>query len=156
MSADKTEPGDSWSPEDLDAIMAGGRTYVLPTMLRRSDGRTLLYPGKLHSLAGEPEAGKTWVALLAIAEVINAGQVAWLIDFEDCAESAVERLLDLGVAPEVISAGLRYISPSERFDNNARSVLDRLVYEAVPALVVIDASTEAMNTLGLDPMSTPS
>jgi len=53
-------------PIDLSAILAGSYVAPTPQLGRRSDGLSLLYPEKVHSLAGESEAasqGLGWVPL---------------------------------------------------------------------------------------------
>ncbi len=50
----------------MSAILAGRYVAPTPQLVRRSDGLSLLYPEKIHSLAGESEAasqGLGWVPL---------------------------------------------------------------------------------------------
>jgi hypothetical protein len=46
-----------------------------PQVLRRSDGHALFYKGQVNMLFGEPESGKTWVALAAVTEVLGRGRI---------------------------------------------------------------------------------
>src|SRR5690606_4938868 len=52
-----------WEFVDLDPILDGTHELPVPTICLRSDGAGLIYPGRVHSIAGEPGGGKTWVAL---------------------------------------------------------------------------------------------
>ncbi|ORI11757.1 hypothetical protein BJD99_01040 [Rhodococcus sp. 1163] len=42
-----------------------------PEILQRSDGHALFYTGQVNLVFGDPESGKTWVALAAGAEVLS-------------------------------------------------------------------------------------
>lgn len=53
-------PGPSWAPVDLAAYLDGTYTPETPTMMPRSDGVCLLYPGRTHSFHGESESGNPW------------------------------------------------------------------------------------------------
>ena len=65
----------TWLPIDLAPIVANGAGLEPPpVMLARSDGEQLLYAGKIHWFAGEPESAKGWLALAAAAERIRAGE----------------------------------------------------------------------------------
>ena len=56
---------------------------VLPALLKRSDGATIFYAGKVNTIFGEPGMAKSWVALkTAIAALELGGRVLWW-DFED-------------------------------------------------------------------------
>lgn len=86
------EPLGGWEFVDLDPILTGAYTPPVPTIGRRSDGLGLVYAGRVHSIAGEPGGGKTWLALHLIVEVILAGGIGALIDYEDTPDAAVHRL----------------------------------------------------------------
>src|SRR6266516_5324204 len=59
----------------------------------------LLYRGALHSLAGPPDAGKSTLLYLWLAELLAAGHPAALIDEESGREATVEKFLALGIDP---------------------------------------------------------
>jgi hypothetical protein len=117
-------------------------------MLLRSDGRALFYPGKVHALQGEPESGKTWVALHLAAERLGRGETVLYIDFEDTAASVVGRLQALGVDPDAIRARFRYLRPEEPLSEQGKRDLDAAADGA--SLAVIDGITEAMTLHGWD------
>jgi hypothetical protein len=63
----------SWAQVDVGRLLDGERLEEPPAMLARIDGPCLLYAAKLHSLQGEPETCKGWLALHAAAECLNVG-----------------------------------------------------------------------------------
>lgn len=139
----------SWAPVDLDELVNGQDTDEPPRLLERSDGIALLYPGKLHTLSGEPEAGKGWLALYATAERLRRDEHVLYIDFEDTPATLVSRLLALGVHGPVIAAGLIYLRPEEPLDGYATTALDAALARQ-PTLAIVDGVTEALAVQGLD------
>ena len=77
---------------DLSAVLAGDDAGDMPELLRRDDGVPLVYIGKLHSINGERESGKSWLALLACLQEMRLGRHVNYVDFEDSASSVVGRL----------------------------------------------------------------
>lgn len=145
--ADEHQPS-SWLPVDLGPALRGEQTAPEPGILTRSDGLGLLYRGKVHVLAGEPESGKSWLAQLAAAIVLMAGGHVVYIDFEDDALGIVGRFRALGVTPEQIMAGLVYLRPDEALGDNGH-LLDQAC--AGSELAVLDGTTEAMAVHGWAP-----
>jgi hypothetical protein len=131
----------SWGP---DSSMG---TEAAPQIMARSDGQYLLYLGKLHWCQGEPESGKTWFALAAVAEVLRSGRLVIFIDFEDSRTAVLERLHAMGVP----TTKFVYVHPTEALDDNAVADVERLM-ALEPSLVVIDGIAEAMAINGLDPI----
>lgn len=144
--------GESWRPVDLTAIVTGGQVDPPPNLLTREDGNCLLYAGKIHTLSGESESLKTWLALLAVAEVITAAGHALFIDYEDSATGIVNRLLALGCAPAAVLDHFSYVRPCEPYGPVGREILATAL-RCAPLVVVIDGVTEAMASHGLDPLS---
>jgi AAA domain len=120
-----------------------------PTLLARTDKLALLYAGKRNEIHGPTESAKSWIALVAVLEVIRRGAVAVFIDWEDSPRSVVPRLLALGATQEEILDGFRYLQPMEPLTTATELDL-RLEFEGAE-LVVIDAANEAMASAGLDP-----
>ena len=141
----------SWSPVELAEILAGGYSPPRPSMLQRADGACLIYPGRSHSISAEPEALKTFLALTACAERIEADETVVYMDFEATAPEIVGRLLALGVKPEVIAAHFIYMRPDEPLAGGAVAELDTILSRK-PSLVVIDGLTEALTIQGLSPL----
>jgi len=113
----------------------------------RTDGVPLLYAGKVHSLSGESEGGKTWLTLAWCAEQIWQGKDVVFVDFEDEAASVALRLRDLGLSDTEILKHFIYVSPVVAFAGEASALLTGLDC----ALVVFDGVTEYMNLHGLQP-----
>jgi hypothetical protein len=140
----------SWAPVDLALIVAGVQAGEIvgpvPELMRRTDGVPLLYPGEIHSLAGEPETCKGWIVLAGVADLINAGRDVLYLDFEDAVASIVTRLLALGADPDLIPGHLAYVRPTEPFNAAAFHALLQRPY----ALAVIDGLSEAYSLLGFE------
>src|SRR4051812_734467 len=82
-AADMTQVHDSWRPADLTVTLASEANPPSPTVGHRSDDRPLLYPGKTHSISSEPEAGKTWFALMLCAQEMADNHAVMYLDYED-------------------------------------------------------------------------
>lgn len=154
VMADRPSGGSSWQPIDVAEIVAGIASGEIvgpvPTLLARNDGQCLLYPGEVHSISGEPETGKGWISLEAIAEVIESGHKALYLDFEDRAASIIGRLLARGVTADTIVEQFMYVRPCDPF---AKADLEALLEAGPFRVVVLDGLTEAYALLGLNPMS---
>ncbi|CAN5743549.1 hypothetical protein BH18ACT15_BH18ACT15_11890 [soil metagenome] len=131
----------TWSPDTTEGHDAP------PELLTRTDGQPLLYPGKLHWFQGEPESGKTFAALAAVAEALNAGRTVLFVDFEDSRTSVVGRL----EAMSADTSRLVYIRPTEPLEDKGFEDVNRLM-ELAPTVVVLDGVAEAMAIHGLDPI----
>jgi hypothetical protein len=102
-------------------------------------------------LSGEPEALKSWLALLATAQELLVGHRVVYVDLEDSASGVVERLRAMGVSDDLLRAHFAYVNPHGGLTPQARESLTATVQGA--ALVVIDAATEALAMQQLDPNS---
>ena len=124
---------------DLVGLLEGGLEGPQPTILRVQGGEALFYPQSLNGLMGEPESGKSWLALTAVAQVAVDSK-ALIIDLEDSPQTTARRLRQLGLD----AADMRRVQYSRPHD--AAELTARLVKAAAapPALVVIDAMGELM------------
>jgi hypothetical protein len=141
----------SWSPVDLSAVLDG--TYEPPraTVGRRSDGGGVFYPGRVHTVAAESEAGKTWLALLSAVVELGRGNAVLYIDFEDDEGGVVGRLLALGAKPEDVRSRFAYMRPDDpvtALDN--RADLAVALGDLRPTVAFLDGTTEAMSLHGLE------
>jgi hypothetical protein len=159
-TADDVDAASPWEPVDLTDALTG-RDIPPPTILARTDGTCLLYPGRVHWLFSEPEGCKTWTMLVAATQVLlNGDRVLW-VDFEDDDRGIVARLRALGLADRIIGERFVYLRPDEAlYDRHGRALtgcltLERILAERIFALSVIDGVSEAMQTEGLDPMENP-
>lgn len=153
--AEDSEGRESWKPVDPTDILNNEFQAVLPEIGRRNDGIPLLYRGKEHAIASEPECGKTWFVLMIVKDVLITGGRVVYVDFEDDAATIYGRLITLGVLKSRLlpeANQFRYIRPeveptpadlSEQLDfgNNAHA-----------DLVIYDGVTEGMELLGLKPL----
>lgn len=140
-------PSSGVEPHAWDTIDLRGHVGAPPeaTLLRRTDGAGLFYPGVRNFLYAPYESAKTWMALLACLQIIERGGAALYIDFESTARAVANRLRAIGGMDFADRFG--YIRPNLPVDNDRLSaVLDRLQ----PELVVVDACAEAMVTHELD------
>ena len=113
--------------------------------------------GCLNLFTGESESCKTWAGLLAVAQEIRKGNVVCIIDFEDSAETTIDRLRQLGLTEAQITEGIMYCSPDSPFDIVAQAHLERHLGNLCNSsarkltLAVVDSVNEAMLIEGLDP-----
>jgi hypothetical protein len=133
-----------WEPEPLD--LESDTTPPEPELLNRSDGPALLYRGHVHSLYGEPESGKTWIALHAVGDTVARGERVVYFDFEMTAHSVAARLKSLGVTGEVL-----YVRPHGPLDEEGWQRLAEWLSTEQIALAIFDGVTEAMTLHGWDP-----
>jgi hypothetical protein len=135
---------------DIAALLAGNLDTEQATLLTRTDGRALLYAGKMHALFAEPSSGKSWLALLAALEILRLGGAVIYLDLEDSAPGIVGRLIALGADPADVGARFAYLSQDGRFGAPERLELDRLLEDLNPDLVVIDGVAVALARDGAD------
>lgn len=153
---DSHKPADpkltSWEPVDLTEVLTGTWTPLNPTVGLRSDGIGLFYPGKMHSVASESGAGKTWLILAVAFQELQSGNTVTFIDFEDDEGGVVGRLLTMGADKDWIRDRFKYLRPNEPL--TAGPALESLNRNLAlrPSLVVIDGVTEAMVMHGLNPL----
>lgn len=150
--ADPDAVPSSWVPVDLEALLAAEVDTPVPTLLRRHDVPELglLYPGKVHTLMGESESGKSWVSLLAAAQVLTAGGRALLIDSEEHPLEAVRRLRLLGLPDDVIRR-VAIVNPETAVTaDEASKAAYRVLLDTQWDLVVIDSVERTMALEGTD------
>lgn len=145
---DYPEDVPSWLPVDLSTHLDGSHKPVVPTLLARTDGVCLLYPGLIHSLHGESESGKSLAAQHLAAQQIMAGNDVLFIDFESDAATVIERLLMLGATPQAIRDHFTYIRP----EVDPRASTELPAWHAMLArsyiLAVIDGVTDSLGVFG--------
>lgn len=143
----------SWEPKNPDAVLAGTYVRLEPTILERNDGKCLLYSGKTHWIAGEPESGKSWITLIAAAQILcdpKGGRVLF-VDYEDDMPEVVGRLLALGVPRPVLAFAadrFRYVQPETAHDASSALAAFATLLTQTWALVILDAVTEALSMEG--------
>lgn len=145
---DYPEDVPSWHPVDLSTYLDGTHKPAVPTLLARTDGVCLLYPGLIHSLHGESESGKSLVAQYLAAQQIMAGNDVLFIDFESDAATVTERLLMLGATSQAIKDHFHYIRP----EVDPRASVELPAWHAMLGrsyvLAVIDGVTDSLGVFG--------
>lgn len=143
----------SWQPVNLTDVLDGTWQPPQATVGRRADGVGMFYPGRCHTVVGETESGKGWLAAAVATDEMAAGNNVVYIDFEDTEGGVVGRLLGLGVHRDVISEHFHYLRPSDRLGVGIHlDDLHRVLTDYAPTLAVLDGVTEAMVMHGLDPL----
>lgn len=147
--AELPEVEPTWRPVDLEPILSGEYQPETPELLVRTDGNALIYPGRVHSLHGESESGKSLVAQAESARLVVAGQDVLYIDFESDAGPLVDRMLQLGCKSDQIRSHLTYIRPDTdpKMHAHERAELAAVMAKTY-ALVVIDGVTDALGVFG--------
>jgi hypothetical protein len=153
-------------------IVTGNYKHLEPTILRRSDGQCLLYPGKLNWLAAPPESQKSFIALLACVQQMLDGKPVVFVDFEDNGDTAIERMYKIAVGEQLdnveetllswvagpkFADGTRdknkrlfyYMQAGRAFDIRMRSKILQVVRKGA-GLVIIDGCAVALSLSGLD------
>ncbi|MGW8565177.1 hypothetical protein [Isoptericola sp. NPDC055881] len=104
---------------DVAALLAGGiPAPPEPAVLACSDDVALFYTGQVNHVFGDPESGKTWLCLAAVASELAAGRRAAVVDLDHNGMAAtVSRLVDLGASKEALAdpARFRYAEPEDRW-----------------------------------------
>ena len=144
---DLSEDESSWKPVELKDYYDGLFAAPVATILKRSDGNGLIYTGRVHSIYGESESGKSWVAQIASAEMLKSDKKVIYIDFESDAIDIVNRLKALGVSRANLLQYFTYIRPDGPRD------ADDPYWQAIlqpdsATLVIIDGVTESLTMWG--------
>jgi hypothetical protein len=144
-------PVPTWRPRDLDDVLNGTYQAPKPTVGQRDDGVGLFYPGRMHSIVGESEGGKTWFALMAAASELASGNAVVFIDFEDDAPGVVGRLLSLGTSTADIRDRFAYIRPEDPLTVGFnRQEIGQALHDLRPTFVPVDGVTEGMAMHGME------
>ncbi|MEU8528511.1 AAA family ATPase [Streptomyces sp. NPDC048629] len=144
-------PVPTWRPRNLEDVLDGTYKAPQPTIGRRNDGIGLFYPGRMHSVVGESEGGKTWFALMAVASELAAGNAVVFLDFEDDAPGVVGRLLALGASVQDIRDRFAYIRPEEPLTVGInRLEIGQALNDLRPTFVPVDGVTEGMAMHGME------
>ncbi len=148
-STDTTDDTASWAPVDLTGYLDGTHSPAVPTLLTRTDGVALVYPGLTHSFHGESESGKSMLLQIETARLIMNGQRVLFVDFESDPGAITERLLMFGADPVAIRDWFVYVRP----EADPRSTTTELqAWQAMLAqpytLAVIDGVTDSLGVFG--------
>jgi len=145
--ADLSGEESSWKPIQLKDYFDGLFQAPIATILKRTDGHGLIYTGRVHSIYGESESGKSWIAQIATAECLKNDKKVIYIDFESDAIDIVNRLKALGVSRANLLQYFSYIRPEGARD--AEDPYWQAILEPNSAtLIIIDGVTESLTMWG--------
>lgn len=120
-----------------------------PALLTRTDGHALFYAARVNVLFGDPEVGKTWVALAACVEAQRAGRRVLFMDLDhNGAEAVVANLLLLGAPARALRDRdfFRYCDPDD--PSEIRLIVDDCCTWR-PAVAIIDSLGELLPMMGM-------
>lgn len=128
-----------------------------PSIVCRTDGLGLFYPGTINGVHGESGDGKSWLMQAGALQEMQRGVHVWYLDFESRYDKVTQRMDDLGADWDAIRPLWHYSSPSEPLvikDKWTRGGIDLMEGLDVfgPGFVVVDGVTEAMDLHGLNPL----
>jgi hypothetical protein len=147
---DRATTTNTWAPVDLADIRDSGVDRPKATVLTTDTGQGLIYPHRIHSIAGESTTGKSWAMLAGLIQEIEIGHPCTYIDFEDRADTLLARCEDMGANPAEVDRLVRYISPETAFNPAAWTHIETATKDC--RLVIIDGVTEAMTMHNLSLM----
>lgn len=156
----------TWDPVNMEPYLAGEVVVPDPTILRRSDGKGIFYPGRVNSLYGKSESAKSWVAMYACLQEISIGERVIYVDLEDDPAMTLHRLRTLGAGDDDIRYQFNYVRPegphalmqrdtwgSERpteLGQQNHKAFDRLLSQVNPGLIVVDGMSVLYGLHGLN------
>ena len=120
-----------------------------PCILKRADGNSLFYAGKINALIGESESGKTWVALEAVRQELEKNNPVFYLDFEDSKRGMFNRLKTMQTPSEDFR-GFHYANPDSPLSEGEKEALMTKIDLIQPTLIVVDGVNAAMNLFGWD------
>lgn len=134
---------------DVSQVLDGdGPQGARPVFGECSDGVSIFYAGQVNVLFGDPESGKTMLALAVLAAVLNAGYRVAMIDLDhNGAVAIINRLIDLGADEDRLRdlEWFRYAEPDD-----GATVLDVVadLVEWRAAFVLVDSIGELVPAFG--------
>jgi hypothetical protein len=135
---------------DIDAILDGTFSLEQPTILTRTDHRSLLYPGKMHFFLSDPSVGKSMLAQEAVRSITAAGGSAMYLDYEDTTVNCVNRIRALGGRDDHLRGRFVHVNPEAAIAGPELAQLAEALDRMNPDLVVIDGIAAALAREGLD------
>lgn len=135
---------------DIAALLSGGLPEPpQPVLLHRADGRAIFYAAKVNVLYGDPECGKTWIALAAIVEALAEGRRCAVIDMDhNGASEIIGRLLLLGAKPcDLANPDLFRLAEPDDADRLLRQIGELCRWR--PAVASVDSIGELLPLLEL-------
>lgn len=133
---------------DVAAILSGGVLTPEPDLLALGNGGHLFYSGEFNLIHGDPESGKTWLCLAAVASALAAGDKAAIIDLDhNGARSILSRLQQLGAEDHALADKNRFRLAEPDTSCELKQVVANLLTFS-PAVVTIDSLGEVLPLFG--------
>lgn len=132
------------APLFIDLSALDNADPVVATIGQRADGLGLLYAGAVNGLIGDPEQGKSLVALaLALQVADDGGTVVWLDLDHNGARAFRQRVVDFGGAAHLDR--FKFASPEDK--DGVLAVVEWTVSEGA-GLFVVDSLGELLPMFG--------
>ena len=111
----------------------------------------ILLRGGVHTLAGEPESGKTIIALHFALRTMDAGLPVLFLDEESGPDMLTERLESMAADPAMLDALFHYV-PFASLGITPRETAELMDYIAAirPGLIILDSLADALQAANLD------
>lgn len=139
-----------WAPVDLARYLDPNWAPDPPTLLQRDDGAALYYRRNVNWLHGASGEGKTWVALVAVAQELQGDRDVVWVHYEDPeADKITHRLVLLGVPPETILQRFHACVVQSSSMVDGIPMLRAVISYFGADLVVIDSIGEAIGSDGV-------
>jgi len=125
-----------------------------PTILATEGNYSLFYECQVNLIFGDPECGKTWLALCAAAEALQDGRSVLVLDLDhNGVASTVSRLLKMGVPVDVLRdpGKFRYAEPED--DEHLRNIITDVQSGDAPHVAIVDSVGELLPLLGYNSSS---
>lgn len=109
----------------------------------------LVIRGLIHTLYGEPESGKTIIALSWALQVAQRGEAVLYLDEESGIPTVARLLRDMGAVPALVDRYIHYF-PFPDIAADRYTAVRAYADEVQPALIIFDALTDMLASAGLD------
>lgn len=120
---------------------------IAPSVSPRSDGVDLLYRGRVNTIFGPSEAGKSWFTLACVLSTVRAGGRAMVVDMEDDQAGFKARLKTVGTTAAEAQS-ISYIRPWSMITTSMRAeILERA---KDTDLIVVDSLDAYCALQGMD------
>ena len=135
---------------DLTWLLTGTPPTVNPPQfVKQTNGHALFYPARVNGIFGDPEAGKTWLAMIGIVEAITNHQRAAYIDVDhNGAHIITQRLTLLGANPhDLANPNLFQLHEPQDAQELTHTITQLTQWQ--PAYAVLDSLGEMLPMLGI-------
>jgi hypothetical protein len=110
----------------------------------------VLYKEGLTWLSGEPESGKSFIALAWALDVVRSGKAVVWLDEEAGPRDTLSKLKVLGATPDELQGLFIYLQPQARDLSKTSKQFVNLVRKMDCGLVVIDSAAAILANAGVD------